>query len=138
MLFRSKEFTGFENRTGTLKLYPKWVGTAYTYTVKFVSDAPDATGNMDKTAISAVSGKEYAPKTCAFKRNGYIFDGWRLLDGTVITTKEKFSNLALEDGAVVELRQPGSPSPIRSDSTPTRAPARWRTRWGLCTMNQRL
>ena len=99
----TKEFTGFENRTGTLKLYPKWVGTAYTYTVKFVSDAPDATGNMDKTAISAVSGKEYAPKTCAFKRNGYIFDGWRLLDGTVITTKEKFSNLALEDGAVVEL-----------------------------------
>lgn len=99
----TKPFAGFAGRTGTLKLYPKWTGTAYKYTVKFASGVSDATGNMEKTTISAVSGKEYAPKACSFKWTGYVFDCWCLPNGTVITTREKFSNLGQKENDVVTL-----------------------------------
>ncbi len=86
----------------TVTLTAQWIPT-YGYTVTFAPGASDATGNMDKAAISAVNGKEYAPKACAFKRTGYVFDCWCLPNGTVITTKEKFSNLGQKENDEVTL-----------------------------------
>ena len=101
-----KAFSGFDGRTGTIKLYPKWETTMpYKYTVVYASGAEGATGNMDKARQSGlVCGKEYTPKACSFKRTGYQFAGWLLPDGiTTIGAKQKFSDLCAYDGQVVTL-----------------------------------
>lgn len=96
----TREFKGFDGFTGTLKLYPKWEGAAVKYAVTYAPGAGDTTGTMARQT-GLVSGKEYAPKSCSFKRPGYLFAGWELPNGKMITTRQKFSNLSANGEDVV-------------------------------------
>lgn len=106
----TRPFTGFAGRSGLLRLYPKWAGTAARYTVVYAPGAEDVTGNMDRIRqTNLLCGRSYTPYGSYYRRTGYLFAGWVSQYGDQIAVGKQFSNLCREDGEIITLRARWTP-----------------------------
>ncbi|MBE6381459.1 MAG: hypothetical protein E7049_00390 [Lentisphaerae bacterium] len=87
----------YTNKTSTL--YADW--KANSYSVRFNKNADDATGSMDDQQFTYDVAQNLADN--AFTRNGYVFGGWTNSTGTAYADGASVSNLAADEGAVVDL-----------------------------------
>ena len=109
----NKTGTAFENRASvrgssfgvtytnkTATLYAKW--NPNSYAVRFNKNADDATGSMpDQQQFTYDVAQDLSAN--GFSRDGYVFSGWTNNTGTAYADGVSVSNLATEEGAVVEL-----------------------------------
>ncbi len=102
--------------TGNKVFYAKWRNNMYT--VRFLSNADDAEGDMaDMSDLK--TGSDYRLSANAFTRPGFEFDGWVMvgdpdnIEGSIVldengspltfTDKQQIKDLSLTDGAVIYL-----------------------------------
>ncbi len=75
--------TGFSaGEVGDKTVYAKWTADTYTVTLNFNDDAKDPASATANSA-TVTFGQPYTLPTAS--RNGYIFNGWRTVDGVLYT-----------------------------------------------------
>lgn len=80
-------------------VYPNWRSNPYN--IAFESGDPSATGTMEP--IQAYYGEKQRLPVNAFKKTGYVFNGWQGPDGTTYADAEEVLNLTAESGTTVTL-----------------------------------
>lgn len=87
----------YTNKTSTL--YADW--NANSYSVRFNKNADDVAGSMSDQSFTYDVAQNLTSN--AFSRIGYVFGGWTNATGTAYTDGVAVSNLASDEGAVVDL-----------------------------------
>jgi uncharacterized repeat protein (TIGR02543 family) len=87
--------------SSSVTLYAKW--TSITYTVRFNSNASDASGSMSDQTHTCNATQNLTAN--AFTRTNYVFLGWaETPDGPIVYTDgQSVSNLSMEQGTVINL-----------------------------------